>query len=279
MKIIQYYLLVFSYCAMIIACSDPVSDLSTKKKSEQDLVIAYKIKSITEYQGLVHLDIAEKEKLHHVKKFDEKGKLQTATGYLEDGTIDFISTCTYDKKDRLLEKKSTKESGFFISRDLKSYDTKNRTNGNLHFEDASGPYLYGNINYLDSLGRLIKSEIFWPTGLRSVETYKYDGMNMIVNEEYDANGVFQYRWKYKYDKAGNQIEGLQYYHDSIIHAKSLCEYDKNNLLTKRTDYINESVVYQATYDYDDRFLLRSKTEYSTFGRASAKYRYVYEFYD
>lgn len=278
MKRIQTALIGFAICLLGNSCSDPETPATPKKKTENDLVKEYKIKSISEYQSLVHLNIPEKEKIHHVNKFDEKGRLLTASGFLEDGSIDFISTCTYDKYGNLIEKKSTKESGFFISTDKKYYDTKNRRNQNLHFEDPTDPYLYGNINSFDTLGRLMHSEIFWPTGLRAIEYYKYNGMMMIVNEEFDAYGIFQYRWKYKYDQAENQTEAVQYYRDSTVHSKNIFRYDGNNQLIEQTNYLEGSVAYHATFEYDSKFLMISKTEFSTFGQVAAKYRYVYEYY-
>ncbi len=279
MKRIQYCFLIIFLCVMGLGCSDLESTNRNKKKTEHELILEYRIKSISEYQSLVHLDVPEKEKIHHVDQYDEKGNLQTATGYLNDGNVDFISTCTYDKDGNLLEKKSTKKGGFFISRDLKSYDTKNRRNQNLHFEDPTDPFLYGNINAFDTLGRLIESYIFWPTGAQAIQSYTFNGMMMVVNEQHAYNGGFQYRWAYKYDKNENQIEAIQYDQDSVVRARSLFAYDRNNQLIEKTDYLEGSVAYHARYTYDAKFLMSTKTEYSTFGRVSATYRYKYEYFD
>lgn len=248
------------------------------KKSERELILTYKIKSIKEYMTVVHFGIEEKEKLHRVKLYNEKGLLTKETVFREDTGIDYIATYEYDTNGNLKLTQETDPDGRLVFKIMQSFDEKNNLKDFRRYVRPNGPYIIGNTNKYDSKGRKIETDWFNPSGPLAIEKYTYDGMKMIEDVQNDMQGKLEFRWIDKYDESVNLIEAVQYYPGGLINLKMDYDYNKENEMLKETTYIRGTILqYLATFNYDAKHLLVAKTEYSSPGKISAKYRYEYEF--
>jgi len=125
---------------------------------------------------------------------------------------------------------------------------------------------------------MIDCHWYWPTGLRAIDRNTYDGMNLKENIQSNADGEFLFKWTYKYDIRNNLTKSIQYYKGDTINTKISCEYNVRKELITETKYNKNGINYLATYEYDDKGLITSKTEFSSSGKVAAKYRYQYETY-
>ena len=260
----------FSTCSM--------NSVKNPKEHDRELILKYKIKTVTEYVTSWNLGINEHERTNNIKSYNAKGLLTKETGFLKDGNIDFNSTNQYDKNDNLLSRISVKRDGTFISKIVRRYDQKNNLTELFRFEERDGPYMYGNTYTYDSKGRMKVCNWFWPSGLKAVDTYTYKGNLMIENVNLDSKGNFRFKWVNKYDPGDNLKESTQYYPNKIIQCRIVYQYNEKNELMELVRYFGETVQYRATYQYDKNGLLFKKMEYDPMGKISAQYRYRYEKY-
>jgi len=264
----ELFLLVF-----LFACTQTAKNA---KEKERELILKNNIKCITEYVINMRQGTEEKEHVNHVKLFNSKGFITQETFFLADGSMDFFATNDYDKNDNLILTKAMKPDSSFFYKETKIYDENNNMIEKAYFEGANDSFFYRNTATYDSKGRMM--EYFWwrPSGLRAKNKYAYDGMKMIENVEQDKDGKFSSKWIYKYDENENLIEAVQYYPDSIINSKITYAYNSNNELVKQTNYYRETILKMTTFEYDEKNLLIAKTEYSSAGKISAKFRYEYK---
>ncbi len=256
----------------LFACSTVTKN---DKQSEQELILSNKIKSVKEYVTTVHWEIKEKEHLHSIKLYNVKGLLTKETVFMDSG-IDYITTHEYDSNGNRILSVVNSPDGRLVSKYTRTYDENNNLKEFLHFESLHKSYMIGNTNDYDSKGRKIETDWFTPSRSIAIEKFKYDGMEMIEDADYDFHGQFQFKWIYKYDEAGNLIEAVQYYPDSLINSKITYEYNKDNEMVKQTNYLRGTIQDNTIYEYDKKHLLTAKTECSSPGKISAIYRYQYE---
>ncbi len=248
----------------------------SNEEKERELILNNKVSTIKEYVTPVNLGVPEKEYLKSVKLFNYQGFMFKEAGFSNDRKIEFISFYEYDKYFNVIQTKSVKADNSFISKIVRRYDDQNNLKELFRYEDPEGPYLYGSTYFYNDDKQLVESTWFWPTGLKAVGKYLYEGNKMVEYVNTDLNGKFFFKWIYKHDKKDNVIEAIQFQPDSlIITSKITYEYDKDNRLIKQTSYFKENIQYMATYQYDEKGFLSNKTEYSSIGKISAKYRYFY----
>ena len=198
--------------------------------------------------------------------------------YLENEKIDFVCNYFYDQQGNITEAKTVKQDSSLVADIKKKYDSNNLIVEQYCYEEAGGTFLYHNVFQYDSLKRLVDCHWYWPTGLRVVEKYFYDGMKKKESVNYDPDGKFLFRWVYKYDGQGNIIESTQYYPDSVIKGQIVCLFDKDNNMIKKTNLFEKNVQQSSSYEFDKRGFMINKTEYSPSGKITAKFRYRYEYY-
>lgn len=267
--------ILFIFCLILTSCS---SNDSIDKKSERALMQKYSIKSISEYVSPINLGIPEKERIDHVRFFNQNGLFTREIRYFENGSIDFICNYSYDKKGNIIQAKTVKPDSSLVADIQKKYNLDNLMTEQYCYEISGGPYLYRNTFEYDSLKRLIDCHWYWPTGLKAIEKYYYDGTKKTQCVNYGPHNQFLFRWIYKYDDHDNLLESVEYYPDSLLKSKIICQYNQTNNMVRKTNYIEERMQQMATYEYDKRGLMSSKIEYSPSGKVSAKYRYHYEYY-
>ncbi|MBI2968297.1 MAG: hypothetical protein HYY40_10870 [Bacteroidetes bacterium] len=260
---------------LLLACSQAVT---TGQEKERELIKKNKIQSITEYVIFTHLGIEDKEYINHVRLFNREGLLIKETIFLKEGRMDFFAIHEYDRNNNLILTTAMKPDSSFFYKETLSYDGNHNMTEKVYFEQPNGPYFYKNTAVYDSRRRMQEYFWWWPTGLKAINTFTYDGMKMREKMECDPMGKFLYKWVFKYNEKENLTEAVQYYPDSILNSKITYKYDLFNRLTKQINYTRGSIQKTATFEYDRKNLLTSKTEYSSAGRVSAKFRYLYEFF-
>lgn len=273
MKIILYVLF-FVFCTLFVNCSDINK---TVEEKERDLIVKCKIKSITEYMTVIHLGIEEDEIVSREKNFNEKGLIIKEKNFSSKGNVECINFYEYDNNDNLILKTGLNEDSSLLFKEARTFDVKNNRK-ELYFYLPDGTYKYRNIAVYDDEGRMIKLDWYWPTGFKARNLYKYDDFKKIEDVEYDPEGKFLYKWVYSYNEKGNLIGAVQYYPNSFLNCKIIYEYNIFNMLSKQINYFRESVQGVTTFNYDKNNLLKVKTEYSSTGRVTAKYRYKYEYF-
>ncbi len=271
----KFFILTLFYLFLLYGCTQ---EQPLDPKDERAKILKYKIKSISEYITRINLGIPEKERIDHIRFFNQKGYFTREFRYLENEKIDYICNYAYDSHGNILRAKTVKSDSSLVADIEKKYNNKNQMTEQMCTEIAGGPYLYRNTFEYDTAGRMVDCHWYWPTGLRAVEKYFYDGKKKNKCINYGPSGQFLNNWIYKYDDRDNLIETIEYYPDSLVKSRVVCDYDKDNNMFQKTNYIESRVQVQSVYVYDKRGLLTSKTEYSSIGKESARLRYHYEYY-
>lgn len=269
-----YLKLLFFNCTLFFSCSRPDK---TNEIIGHEIILKNKVKKITEYKSIVHLGIVEKEQIINFKFFNEKGYLIKEKLFSSNGNTESVINYEYNINNNLVQKIGLDSINNLLFKETQSYD-KNNNRIELFFYLPDKTYKYRNIAVYDNLGRMIELDWYWPTGLKAINKYKYDGSNKTEDVEYNPEGKFQYNWIYKYDFNNNLTEAIQFYPGKIINSKIVYSYNSENLLIKQVNYFGESIQNVITLNYDCNQLLQEKTEYSSSGRILAKYKYKYEFY-
>ena len=236
-----------------------------------------KVKSLTENKTIFLLGVEQKSNLNQFIQFDKSGSRVKEIQYKEDGSIDCINTIGYNSDGNLIFKKGINADSSIVYKVTVSYD-ENKNRKELFFYLPDGTYKYRTISTYDRDGRMTELSWYWPTGFKSKNQYQYIGRRKIKDTEYDPQGKFTYVWEYEYDEKGNVISAKQFYPHNIINGKITYEFNKDNLLIKQVNYFGESIQGILTFEYDNKELLSTKTEYNSKGSVSAKYTYQYVFF-
>ncbi|MGP8216300.1 MAG: hypothetical protein ACLQQ4_12090 [Bacteroidia bacterium] len=266
--------------ALVITFLFPACKPATrsKKRSERELVVMNKIKTIKEYETPMRLGVVGAEHLRREKQFNAQGLFLKEIFYNDSG----VQNCTaheYDKNDNQVKSLKVLANGVFQSRYTRAFDEKNNVREIIFTEEENGPYIYRNEIKYDNGGRKIETDWFSPAGpVIKTEKFKYDDGKLIEDDVYDPQGQLELRETDKYDSAENLIEDVQYYPNNTIDKKTTLEYNKDTDLVKKTIFSGSQVQYMATYEYNNKHLLTSRTEYSPAGDTLSKWRYEYEFF-
>lgn len=272
----------FFYSSILIALSLIINSCSTdhstksEEQLEREMVVKYRIKSITDYKIDIDFGVEQKEQMIHVRNFDENGLKQKETTFTN-GFLTSSRTFEYDNNGNLLTVNAIEPDSSIMFKAVMNY-YENNLRKEYYFYLPSGAYKYRNLATYDKEGKMTELQYFWPDGLKAVNKYKYEGDRKTEDTEYAPDGKFRYNWIYKYDKKDNLTEAVQYYPDNKLNGKIIYEYDQNNLLVKQTVYVEEFLSTIMGFTYNDKKLLSGKTETTPGGRLSAKYRYEYEYY-
>lgn len=134
----------------------------------------------------------------------------------------------------------------------------------------------------DANGKLIKEETFLGDGkIDLVSAIKTDAKgNKIEQEDVRPMGniLFNYKYQYKYDEKGQQIERVAYRGNGSLLFKYVFKYDDNG---NRTEWIqtnsDNNIIGKVIYKYNEKNNLTEQTEYSGDANVKAKFTYSYEF--
>jgi hypothetical protein len=83
---------------------------------------------------------------------------------------------------------------------------------------------------VEKFGEITKGEV----GSSTTKVCDEKG-NMIEENEYRSDGSLSFKYIYKYDEKGNNMEMSTYIYDSL-HCKYLCKYDEKGNLIEANDY-------------------------------------------
>lgn len=280
-KVYSHYLSKWSVCSSILIClfissCHKTYHIKTEEEKQREITLKNKIKSITEYRTEYRLGISMAEVPGRLQNFDNNAFLIREVDYKSNGSVDCIITYEYDSAGNLTVLKAIDQDSAFIYRETRHYNT-DRSRKELYFYLPDGTYKYRNIATYDNFGRMKELAWYWPEGFKSKNVYSWIEDLKTEDTEYGPNGKFRYQWKYIYDKNGNMIEAVQRYPGNAINSKTTWEYDNDNRLISKTDYIGEAVQRVVKYQYGSNNLLAKRTELSPTGRILVTYRYHYEF--
>jgi len=133
----------------------------------------------------------------------------------------------------------------------------------------------------DASGKLIKEETLLGDGkVDLVSAIKTDAKgNKIEQEDVRPMGniMFNYKYYYKYDEKGQQIERIAYRGNGTLLFRYIFKYDDNG---NKTEWIQQgqdsAVVGKVIYKYDEKNKLAEETEYNKSGIVKALYTYSYD---
>ena len=250
----------------------------TDEAIERETALKNKIKSVTEFTTVFRLGgVQLKEYASRKITYNKNGFKLSVVVFFADGAIEHTISHEYDSKGNLQSVKAAKPDGGMAFSDERIYDGDNNRL-NYFFYNPDGTVLYEKPAVFDKKGRMATSRIIHDGILKGIYKYKYDGMKMTENAEYDSKGNLQYTWIYKYDSEGNRTEAIQYSPENNITMKTCSEYNIVNMVIKETYYFEEAIQNIFTYEYNDKNLLSVKNQYTSSGRISMQYRYQYEFF-
>jgi hypothetical protein len=134
----------------------------------------------------------------------------------------------------------------------------------------------------DASGKLVKEETLLGDGtVDLVSAIKTDAKgNKIEQEDVRPMGniIFNYKYYYKYDEKGQQIERIAYRGNGSFLFKYIFKYDENG---NKTEWIQEgqdsTVIGKIIYKYNEKNNLAEQTEYSGDASVKAVFTYSYEF--
>jgi hypothetical protein len=269
MRILFFFLTIIFFAG----CSHSPKSEEDKERNRR---VRNNIQSITEYKTSFTPNAAEKEQLSHLKIFNKKGFAVKEITYSESGIAEYILTHEYDKNDNLISSIKKNSDSSTLGKEVRSYDEKNNLKELIHFLpdgkiEYKYAYLYGNE------GTMAEMDIYWPTELSAVHKYTYEGKNKSEDAEYSGERKFLGKWSYKYDPHGNLLEATQSDPDSSKSRKITYLYNMINQVIRQATYSGESLQNTLSFEYDKKYLLSVKTEFSSIGKITAKYRYQYNF--
>jgi len=153
--------------------------------------------------------------------------------------------------------------------ELSSYKTDGKINSTIR-------YTY------DANGKLIKEETVLGNGtVDLVSAIKTDAKgNKIEQEDVRPMGniIFNYKYYYKYDEKGQQVERIAYRGNGTFLFKYIFKYDDNGNKAEWIQQASDSaVIGKVIYKYNEKNNLAEQTEYSGNDVVKAKYTYNYEF--
>jgi hypothetical protein len=134
----------------------------------------------------------------------------------------------------------------------------------------------------DANGILIKEETLLGDGtVDLVSAVKTDTKgNKIEQQDVRPMGniMFNYKYYYKYDQKGQQIERIAYRGNGALLFKYNFKYDDNG---NKTEWIqtgpDSTVVGKVIYKYNDKNSIVEETEYNKDGKVKVTYTYSYEY--
>lgn len=252
-------------------------DMKTAEQKEREMALKYKIRAIKLYQKDYRVGVALPEYLSQVRTYDENGLRIKELNYNDSVSVHSLISYEFDKNWNLVLSTSKGPDSGLIFREVRKYNDQNKRT-ELIFYLPDGTYKYRNVSTYDGDGNLIQLAYYWPEGLRCINKYSYKKGLKTADTEFDPQGRFNYKWLFYYDKCGNQTEAIQYYPDSVISARTICDYDDQNRLIKQIDYMGESVRLQSFFTYDLNGLTETKKEVSPAGNLMSRVRFEYVFY-
>jgi hypothetical protein len=134
----------------------------------------------------------------------------------------------------------------------------------------------------DANGVLIKEETLLNDGtVNLVSTIKTDAKGNTIEQQDTrpmGNVIFNYKYYYKYDEKGQQIERVAYRGNGTFLFKYTFKYDDNG---NKTEWIqiasDSSVVGKVIYKYNEKNSLAEEIHYGKEGNITETYTYKYDF--
>ncbi len=271
-----FYVTLSALAVCTSACKNE-NKFKTDEEKEHQLALEHNIKSIKEFKTAFLGDVPQKEIRSHEIFFNEDGNKIKEMDYSSETDKGLTITYEYDKKENLISSKCLNPDNSIVFKTMRNYYADGNRK-DLYFYLPDGTYKYRNTAEYDEKGNMINLKWFWPTGFKAENKYTYNDTKPMENSEYNPEGVFLYKWVYKYDKRDNLIEAIQYYPNNSINSKIDYAYNTKNQLIKQDNIIGEFVQNSLIFEYNNKNLLCTKTEYSTSGIISSKVRFEYEYY-
>jgi hypothetical protein len=270
-------------CSLIYSCTDdPKEDTAgaiysapkAKNDWELDNYIG-KVKSCTTgiYQAIVEAEnVTQGDKKEvTVSRFDRLGNLIYDEAYfLEADTIRYDYHYVYDTASNPIEEFYGNER--FVA--INQYNSLGQLIECSTFEKEGQLYLRYMYSY-NAGGQDLESKVYSNTGILVEKVnYLYDGNGALMEQTQELEeGKFGYRYVYKHDTVGNEIEKISYRFDGSIESKVNSDYDiYSNLVTTKGDG------FQSEFEYNKKGNLVQEVEMEG---AVFKFRsiYTYDVYD
>lgn len=241
-------------------------DYKDSKEKLKNFSVKYQDIEILYYNG------TDTDTMKHQKQFSTNGDILTAKS-IRDGQTSEVKYF-YDEKGRL-DSVEQYENGAIEGYTLYKYDDKgNQTH--IKWYDSLGHLLYLNEYEYDAKGNITKELFRWENDDELVSTYEYEfydsgkiktqtrkgeteyivysyaeNGNILEEMSCDIDGSMRSRYKYYYDKHGNETKVEQYNEKNELCAYSEYEYDGEGNVTLKRDYENGSLTGKSEYKYQN----------------------------
>ena len=253
MKWQKHLLILFSVTVIFVACSndgngDPATTQSSSTTNTPPAASTETLKS----------DAKEKRSDAAAQRL--KGKVQTMSEsiYPGDNTkkMAFKNVFKYDVNGNRLE--------------LANYKSDGGLNSNIR-------------SAYDSSGKVVSEETLLANGYVDIKSIIKTDENGNRVEQSDIkqnnkNILFNYKYVYKYDVQGREIERTGYQGNGNFFFKYAFSYDVNG---NRTEWLQLSqtnaIMGKITYKYDDKDNMIQETKYAADGTVKEDYTYTYDF--
>ena len=133
----------------------------------------------------------------------------------------------------------------------------------------------------DAKGNLLKEETLLSDGtVNLVSTIKTDAKGNKIEQQDTrpmGNVIFNYKYYYKYDEKGQQIERIAYRGNGTFLFKYAFIYDDNGNKTEWTQTASDStIIGKVIYKYDEKNNLLEEIHYDKSGGVKETYTYKYD---
>jgi hypothetical protein len=268
-------LLILLSAIFLAGCSSPQRSDEEKQRSR---LARNKIKTISEFKTSFISKEPGKEYLNHLQLFNSAGFVTKEIDYNDEGFAEHVLAYEYDRNNNLVAAVTKNSDSTLVGREIRNYDEKNILKELIHvLPDGTAEFKY--VFRSDSAGRMSEKEVYWPSELSAVYRYSYDGKKKLEETEYSADNKLIATKNFLYDPHGDLLEENQVDNNNNKKYKTSYLYNLIHQVTRQSNFSGQALQNAFSYEYDQKYLLSMKTEFSPSGKITAKYRYEYEFFE
>ena len=263
----------FSVVLLAASCETASPPAPTPEEREEQLLAERHVRIATEYRTEYRLGVAQTEEVSRVRTFDRSGHLTAEAEYRTDGTLDRTFRYEYDAAGRLRQMTAHGADSSLLYKVNRSYDENGRLS-ELYFNLPDGTYKYRNLATYDKKGRMTDFAWYWPTGLKAINRYSYNGYLKTRDTEFSPGGRMNYVRTFSYD-ADNRLIRTVHTDSTGKELRATSYMYRGPALDQEVLFSQDGVEKSTRYQYQPDGLPLSRSEYDRRGQLTVTFRYVY----
>lgn len=187
-----------------------------------------------------------------IYSYNERNKLLKEEYYSVNDSLSSEVFYKYDENNNLIEWITYNDARLFNLKYIYKYDNQNNLIEELFYGDSTYVYWGKEVYHYDNQNKTKKISQYNSEEILRREMIYDKKENLIEETEYDSLNV-RFKWTYKYDNKGNEIEENRFGADGSFHFKHISKYDDKGNLTERTEFNKnnnpvETEIYKYKYD-------------------------------